>query len=174
MWVSLGKYILTAYCACVLCCGIWSAEHPSRIGTDFVQRTASGTIAEAGRTIAVDPRVIPYGTHVLINDHVYTAEDTGGAIKRNKIIDIFHDCHTEALIFGRQSAEIFIWEDAERKNKQAKKIYIDCSVKMKQENWVILASPKRMHVRTVVESRLKAKTKDAVTPYIFRVIRKIT
>jgi len=133
MWVSIGKYILTAYCACVLCCGIWSAEHPSRIGTDFVQRTASGTIAEADRTIAVDTCVIPYGMYVLINGHVYTAEDTGGAVRGNKIIDIFHDCHGKALIFGRQSAEIFIWEE-ERKNKRAKKIYIDYSAKMKQEN----------------------------------------
>lgn len=108
IWVSLGYYTLLAYCPCVLCCGIWSAEHPSRIGTDFVQRTASGTIPTAGRTIAVNPAIIPYGTQVKINGHIYIAEDTGAAMRRARIIDIFHDCHEEAIVFGRRRAEIFV------------------------------------------------------------------
>lgn len=33
---SLGEFVLTAYCTCVKCCGEWSAEHPSRIGTGYV------------------------------------------------------------------------------------------------------------------------------------------
>ena len=107
-WVSVGEYTLLAYCPCKLCCGIWSAEHPSRIGTDYVQRTASGTIPEAGRTIAVNPAVMPYGTEVMIDGHVYIAEDTGGAARRARIIDIFMECHQSALEFGRQRAEIFI------------------------------------------------------------------
>ena len=37
---------------------------------------------------AVDPSVIPYGTEVLIDGHVYIAEDCGGAVKGN-VIDIF-------------------------------------------------------------------------------------
>jgi len=107
-WINLGYHTLLAYCPCVQCCGIWSAEHPSRIGTDFVQRTASGTIPTAGRTIAVNPAVIPYGTYVKINGHIYIAEDTGAAVRRARIIDIFHDCHQEALEFGRQRAEVWI------------------------------------------------------------------
>lgn len=107
-WVSLGEYTLVAYCPCVLCCGIWSVEHPSRRDTGFVQRTASGTIPEAERTIAVNPAVIPFGTKVLINGHVYIAEDTGAAPRRGRLIDIFKNCHYEALRFGRQSAEIWI------------------------------------------------------------------
>ena len=106
-FISLGEFTLTAYCPCVICCEIWSAEHPSRIGTDFIQRTASGTIPTAGRTIATDTSVIPFGTIVLINGHEYIAEDRGGAIVGN-IIDIFFDCHQEALTFGRQTAEVFI------------------------------------------------------------------
>ena len=31
-----------------------------------------------GQTIAVDPSVIPYGTQVVINGHVFTAEDCEG------------------------------------------------------------------------------------------------
>lgn len=104
---SLGEFVLTAYCPCVHCCGEWSAEHPSRIGTDYIQKTASGTIPTAGRTIGVDPSVIPFGTTVIINGHEYVAEDRGGAIKGNKI-DIFFSDHAEALDFGRQTAEVFI------------------------------------------------------------------
>lgn len=104
---SLGEFDLTAYCPCVKCCGEWSAEHPSRIGTGYVQRTASGTIPAAGRTIGVDTSVIPFGTTVIINGHEYVAEDRGGALKGNKI-DIFFACHDKALEFGQQTAEVFI------------------------------------------------------------------
>jgi len=106
-FISLGIFELTAYCLCARCCGIWSAEHPSRIGTGFVQRSASGTIPQAGRTIAVDTSVIPFGTYVKINGHVYIAEDRGGAIRGNKI-DILKPDHETAMRFGRQRAEVFI------------------------------------------------------------------
>ena len=51
--------------------------------------TATGTKAKYG-TLAVDPKVIPYGTKVYIKelDKVFTAEDCGGGIKGNKI-DIY-------------------------------------------------------------------------------------
>lgn len=104
---SLGEFTLTAYCPCVQCCGEWSADHPSRIGTDYVQKTASGTIPAQGRTIGVDTSVIPFGTVVLINGHEYVAEDHGGAINGNRI-DIYFDSHDEALQFGRQTAEVYI------------------------------------------------------------------
>lgn len=91
----LGEFVLTAYCACKNCCG----------KTDGV--TATGTIATAGRTIAVDPKVIPYGSEVIINDHIYIAEDCGGGIN-NYHIDIYFDSHEEALQFGVQYADIYI------------------------------------------------------------------
>lgn len=50
--------------------------------------TSTGAIAKEGKTIAVDPAVIPYGSVVKINGNEYVAEDCGGAIKGNKI-DIF-------------------------------------------------------------------------------------
>ena len=68
---SLGVFKITHYCACPICCG----EYSNGI-------TASGTTAQAGRTIAVDPSLIPLGSSVVINGHTYVAEDTGGAIKR--------------------------------------------------------------------------------------------
>lgn len=109
---SLGEFVLTAYCPCVKCCGEWSAEHPSRVGTDYIQKTASGTIPAAGRTISVDTSVIPFGTTVIIRGREYVAEDRGGAIKGNRI-DIFFDDHDEALEFGRQTAEVFIINNKE-------------------------------------------------------------
>lgn len=85
----------TAYCPCVKCCG----------KSDGI--TATGTKATAGRTIAVDPSVIPYGTEVIIFGNAYVAEDCGGAIKGNSI-DIFFDTHEEALLFGRQVMTAYI------------------------------------------------------------------
>jgi 3D (Asp-Asp-Asp) domain-containing protein len=94
----LGEFLLTAYCPCSYCCG----------KSDGI--TATGTVATAGRTIAVDPRVIPYGSQVEINGHIYTAEDCGGAIKGNRV-DFFFDTHEEALKFGRQEFTIWVKED---------------------------------------------------------------
>lgn len=104
---SLGEFTLTAYCTCVRCCEVWSEQHPSKQGTGYIQKTASGTIPTAGKTIATDTNTIPFGTAVIINGHEYIAEDRGGAIKGNRI-DIFFDSHEEALVFGRQKSEIFI------------------------------------------------------------------
>lgn len=102
----VGTFKATAYCPCVTCCGIWSAEHPDRIGTDYIQRTTSGTVAEAGRTIAADWDVLPEGTVVVIKGHPYTVEDTGGAIKGNRI-DIFYDSHEAALEWGVREVEVY-------------------------------------------------------------------
>lgn len=71
--------------------------------------TATGTTPTPGRTIAVDPDVIPYGTEVLIDGHIYVAEDTGGVIKGNRI-DIAVETHEQALQMGLRSAEVFIKE----------------------------------------------------------------
>ena len=95
----LGEFRLTAYCPCSRCCG----------KTDGI--TSTGTTATEGRTIAVDPRVIPYGSTVTIyfadgSSHTYTAEDCGGAIKENRI-DVFFDDHQAAREFGVQTAYVY-------------------------------------------------------------------
>ena len=87
--------LATAYCGCVQCCG----------KSDCI--TATGTRATEGRTIAADPRVIPYGTHVLINGHEYIVEDCGGAINGNRI-DIYFESHADALQFGVQTVTVEI------------------------------------------------------------------
>lgn len=66
------------------------------------------TTPTAGRTIAVDPKIVPYGTSVEIEGvGVRVAEDCGGAIKGNRI-DLLFETHEEALRFGRQTREVTI------------------------------------------------------------------
>lgn len=101
----IGTFTATAYCPCVKCCGIWSAEHPSR-DADYVQRTSSGTIPEEGRTISADWDVLPKGSGVVINGHPYIVEDTGGAIKGHRI-DIYFESHEAALEFGVQKVDVY-------------------------------------------------------------------
>lgn len=93
---SLGEFKLTAYCPCEQCCGEWA---------DGI--TYTGTRATEGRTVAVDPSVIPLGSTVRINGHDYIAEDIGGAIKENRV-DVFFDTHQAALQFGVQYADVAI------------------------------------------------------------------
>lgn len=101
-WTSLGEFKITAYCSCETCCGVWAENRPNGI-----VYTASGAVAEAGKTIAVDTDVIPYGTEVKIGDSIYIAQDTGGAIKGNKI-DVYCDTHEEALKHGVKYTEVFV------------------------------------------------------------------
>lgn len=60
-------------------------------------------------TIAVDPRVIPYGTKVYIPqfDQVFVANNTGGAIKGNKI-DIYMNSRSECYKWGRKTIDIVV------------------------------------------------------------------
>lgn len=93
--ISLGVFRTTGYCPCRQCSEGWG------------RRTCTGAIATAGHTIAVDPRVIPYGSKVMINGVVYTAEDRGGGVKGNHI-DIFYDTHAQTRQHGSRSAEVFL------------------------------------------------------------------
>lgn len=99
--VFLGEFTLTAYCPGRCCCGKWASGY-----------TATGTLATEGRTIAVDPKVIPYGSHVLLiwpdgTQHGYIAEDCGGGVNGNHI-DVFFNDHQAARYFGVQSAMAYL------------------------------------------------------------------
>ena len=75
--------------------------------------TATGTTPTPGRTIAVDPNVIPYGTTVYIESEsicgYYVAEDCGGGI-HGYIIDIYMGSYDECVQWGRRSVSIYITE----------------------------------------------------------------
>ena len=90
----IGKFKLTAYCACSKCCGQWA---------DANATTASGTSAVQGRTVACNS--LPFGTRIVINGNVYVVEDRGGMA--NNVIDVFFNSHQEALNFGVQYADVY-------------------------------------------------------------------
>lgn len=92
---SLGFFRTTGYCPCRQCSEGWG------------RHTSTGTIATSGRTIAVDPRVIPYGSKVMIGGVIYTAEDRGGGVKGNHV-DIFFDTHAQTRQHGKQTQEVFL------------------------------------------------------------------
>ncbi len=96
-------FTCTAYCTCQKCCGQFSPEVTGREA-----HTATGTIPTQGRTIAVDPSVIPYGSHVSIEGMgTYVAEDCGGGVKRDHI-DIYFDTHEAAVAFGTKRLYVTI------------------------------------------------------------------
>ncbi len=74
--------------------------------------TAIGTLCRVG-AIAVDPKVIPYGTRMFIvsNDGKYiygvaVAEDCGGSIKGNRI-DLYFDSVAECNTFGIRDCTVY-------------------------------------------------------------------
>lgn len=71
--------------------------------------TSIGTKPTPYRTIAVDPKVIPYGSIVYIPEYkaLFRAEDTGSAIK-GKRIDIFLSNEEECKEFGRKNIRIYV------------------------------------------------------------------
>lgn len=71
-------------------------------------RTSTGTKPKEGRTIAVDPKVISYGSIVYIQGYgYYIAEDCGGAIKGNRI-DIYTNSYENALQQGKKVANVWV------------------------------------------------------------------
>ena len=79
-------------------------------GCDFI--TSTGTTVRIG-TVAVDPKVIPYGTRMFIiaNDGSYvygvsTAEDCGGSIKNSRV-DLYYPTYDECMQFGERWCTIY-------------------------------------------------------------------
>lgn len=91
-----GQFKITHYCACAKCCGQWANGI-----------TASGAPAVEGVTIAADTNILPFGTVVMIAGQEYTVQDTGSAIKGNRI-DIYLQSHADALAQGVKMQDVYI------------------------------------------------------------------
>jgi 3D (Asp-Asp-Asp) domain-containing protein len=88
-----GSFLLTAYNLDKNSTG----KSPGDVGYGI---TASGTTAASGRTVAVDPHLIPYGSLLYIEGLGWrVAEDTGGAIRGHHIDVLVKTRHT-AMRFG--------------------------------------------------------------------------
>lgn len=89
----LNNVTLTAYSAGVASTG-------KKAGDSGYGITRTGTKVTEGRTISVDPNVIPLGWWVYIEGVGYRrAEDTGSAVKGSKI-DVYYDSESYAQQFG--------------------------------------------------------------------------
>ena len=94
---------VTHYCCCAKCCG----------KDDGI--TYSGVKATPGVTVAVDTSIIPLGSDVLVDYgdgeiHYYRADDTGSAIKGNKL-DLCVSSHQDAINMGVRTATVY-WVEA--------------------------------------------------------------
>lgn len=87
-YLSLGDFEITAYCY---------TGNP----------TSTGVMPVEGITIAVDPKVIPYGTIITVNGKEYVAQDCGPAIKGKKL-DIYFNTRKQAIEYGRQHHYAYI------------------------------------------------------------------
>lgn len=94
---------ITAYCACVKCCG----KHSDGV-------TASGAIAKQGITIAAS-RKIPFGTKIYIPGLGWRVVQDRLAKKYDNRIDVYFRSHKEALEFGKKTLKVTIkYKDIKR------------------------------------------------------------
>lgn len=80
--------------------------------------TASGRLAQVGY-VAVDPKIIPYGTKLWIVGHgsssfVYgyaLAADTGGAMLSGKnFVDLYYETYSECVLNGVKYVDVYVLE----------------------------------------------------------------
>ncbi len=77
--------------------------------------TATGTTARAGRTVAVDPKVIPLGSRIYIEGlGERVAEDVGGAVK-GRHIDVYLGTVPQAFDFGVRRGIVSVIEPPKSK-----------------------------------------------------------
>lgn len=70
--------------------------------------TKSGEKTVEGRTVSADPRVLPLGTVIYIeNVGERVVTDTGGAIKGRRL-DLYFESHKSAMQFGKQKLKVKI------------------------------------------------------------------
>lgn len=117
--LPLGEFEATAYDLSVESCGkpIEAKNH----GITATGRSLLGQSRSSARVIAVDPSIIPLNSQVYIEfedkkfahmDGIYTASDTGSAIK-GRIIDIFmgdfksNKTSDEVWEFGRRKVKVY-------------------------------------------------------------------
>lgn len=98
-WVSLGDdWVITYYCPLSCCNDQWAWQ------------TSTQEPMQLHHTIAVDPSVIPYYTHVRIGglDYEYVAEDCGGGIKGKRIDVLVDNCAVANRLGVDRNVEVWV------------------------------------------------------------------
>lgn len=104
----LGEFKLTAYCSCEVCCGQWAVDRELDENGNPIIYTASGAIAQANHTIAVDTSILPFGSEVYIPGYgFFVAEDTGYGVNGNHI-DIYFKNHEDAVSHGVDYKDVWL------------------------------------------------------------------
>lgn len=80
-----GTFRVTAYCSCEICTEYYAIDR-LWVGNREIAITASGAVAEAGITIATDPRYVPWGTVLYIDGlGIRIAQDRGGGVSERHL-----------------------------------------------------------------------------------------
>ena len=96
----LGEFLVTAYCGCNSCNGIWTGS-PCK----------NGEYPQQGITVACDPNVIPLNTYIEIEGYgMRKCQDTGSKIKKFRL-DLYFSSHQEALKFGKKTLKVYKAKD---------------------------------------------------------------
>lgn len=98
---DIGRFYCTSYCSCSICCGSYNDNRNGII------IGARGVELIPDYSVAVDPRIIPLGTIIIIDGKEYRADDTGSAIKGNHI-DFYCASHEEALSNPNKYVEVYL------------------------------------------------------------------
>ncbi|MGO8702428.1 MAG: 3D domain-containing protein [Candidatus Brocadiia bacterium] len=100
-WAPMGEYRVTAYSACVACCG----------KSDGI--TADGTYAPGFKGVLVSaPKDIPFGTKLWVQGvGLVEVHDRGGAIKGRRV-ELFFQTYREALQWGVQKRQVWVWKES--------------------------------------------------------------
>lgn len=68
-------------------------------------KSSTGYTLKSGRTCAVDPRIIPYGSTVVVDGKEFKAIDTGAAVIAKKashgklpVVDLFYKTERQAMV----------------------------------------------------------------------------
>ncbi len=97
----MGEYRVTAYSACVACCG----------KSDGI--TADGTYAPGFKGVLVSaPKDIPFGTRLWVEGvGLVEVHDRGGAIKGRRL-ELFFQKYNDAVQWGVQKRQVWVWKES--------------------------------------------------------------
>lgn len=113
-----GKYITNSKKEAYMSMNVEATAYISYCDTGCTGVTKTGTNVQDSiihpnglKIVATDPNIIPLGSILEIDGELYVADDTGGAIKGNRIDILMNvDDPTSANKFGRQDMTVKVFD----------------------------------------------------------------